>query len=74
METKYAVALLKGDEEKILAIFDTKAEADKFGISNKVPYEEGLEYCFSSLFLAGVPQGNSMKIYDYYNVTLQPAW
>jgi hypothetical protein len=73
MEMKYAVALLKGDEEKILAIFDTKEEADFYGNNNKVSHDEGLQYCFSSLFLAGKPQGNSVKIYDYYNVKFQYA-
>ena len=70
METKFAVALLKGDDERILGVFDTKEEADFFGHNNKVSHDEGLQYCFSSLFLAGVPQGNSVKIYDYYNVKL----
>lgn len=68
MEYKYAVALLKGDEEKIMAIFDTKEEADTFGITNRVPHELGLQYCFAANFKAGIPQGNSMSIYSYYNV------
>ena len=66
MKLKYAVALLKGGEEKILAIFNTKDEADKYGKSNKLPYEAGLQYCFSALFKGEIPKGN-MKIYDYYN-------
>ncbi len=68
MELKYAVALLKGDEETIMGIFDTKEEADKFGKSNTVSHEDGLQYCFASMFKAGIPQGNSVSIYDYYNV------
>lgn len=68
MEFKYAVALLKGDYERIMGVFDTKEEADVFGIKNRVPHEMGLQYCFATNFLAGVPQGNSMKIYSYYNV------
>ena len=68
MEYKYAVAILKGDEEKILAIFDTKDEADNFGLINRVPHEEGLQYCFAANFFAGMPHGNSMSIYNYYNI------
>ena len=68
MERKYAVAILKGDIEKILGIFDTKAEADEFGKNNVIPHDMGLEYCFSAMFLSGVMQGNSQIIYDYYNV------
>ncbi len=68
MEYKYAVAILKGDYERIMGVFDTKEEADIFGITNRVPHEMGLQYCFAGDFLAGVPQGNSMKIYSYYNV------
>ena len=56
------------DEEKILGVFDTKAEADEFGLKHKVSFEEGLEYCFSSLFFMGVPQGDTMRIHDYYNI------
>ena len=74
MEFKYAVALLKGDDEKIMAIFDTKEEADAYGFENKVSHEEGLQYCFASMFLAGVPQGNNMRIYDYYNVKPVTLW
>ena len=74
MEFKYAVALLKGDDEKIMAIFDTKEEADAYGFENKVSHEEGLQYCFASMFLAGVPQGNNMRIYDYYNVKPVVMW
>ena len=64
---KYAVAIISGDEEKIMAIFDTKAEADAFGRSNRVPYDYGLQLCYSSLFLDDIPCGNSMNIYNYYN-------
>lgn len=66
MKLKYAVALLKGGEEKILGIFNTKDEADDFGKSNTLPGEAGLQYCFSALFKGDVPEGN-FKIYDYYN-------
>lgn len=67
MEYKYAVALINGGEEKILGLFDTKEDADAFGISNKVPSEKGLQYCFYSLFTrTGKPRGD-MRIYNYYN-------
>jgi hypothetical protein len=70
METatlKYAVAIFSGDEEKIMAVFNTKAEADAYGRSNPVPYDSGIQLCYSSLFLGDVPTGNSMSIYNYYN-------
>ena len=74
MEYKFAVALLKGDDETILGIFDTKEEADAYGFENPVSHEEGLQYCFASMFLAGVPQGNNVHIYDYYNVKQASLW
>ena len=74
MEFKYAVALLKNDDEKIMAIFDTKEEADAYGFENKVSHEEGLQYCFASMFLAGKPQGDNVRIYDYYNVKPVQLW
>ena len=74
MEYKYAVALLKGDDEKIMGVFDTKEEADAFGKGNAVSHEDGLMYCFASMFLAGIPQGNSVSIYDYYNVKPIALW
>ena len=64
---KYAVAVFSGDEEKIMAIFNTKAEADAFGRSNLVPYDCGIQLCYSSMFLGDRPTGNSMSIYGYYN-------
>lgn len=64
---KYAVAIFSGDKERIMATFDTKAEADAYGLKNKVPSDYGLQLCFSSLFLDGVPTGDSMSIYNYYN-------
>lgn len=67
METKYAVALLKGDEERILAIFDSREEADAYGQQNYIPHQEGLEYCFSALFRGDLPQGNAYHIHTYYN-------
>ena len=68
MKTKFAVALMKGGNESILGIFNTKEEADKFGLGTKIPREAGLHYCFSSPFQKGKPVGNKIKIYDYYNV------
>ena len=69
MKFKYAVALLKGGEEKILGIFNTKDEADSFGSKNKLPSCEGLQYCFAAKFRGNIPSG-TVKVYDYYNVTL----
>jgi hypothetical protein len=74
MEYKFAVALLKGDDETIMGIFDTKEEADAFGKGNVVSHEKGLQYCFSAMFMSGEPQGNSMRIYDYYNVAPVCLW
>ena len=64
---KYAVAVICGDEERIMGIFNTKAEADAFGKSHRVPDEWGLQLCYSSLFLGDEPWGNDMSIYGYYN-------
>ena len=68
MKLKYAVALMKGGNESILGIFNTKEEADRFGEGNRIPREAGLEYCFSSAFAKGKPVGKSIKVYSYYNV------
>ena len=68
MKMKYAVAIISGEDETILGIFNTKDEADKYGYENKLPHSAGLQYCFASKFSGGVPTGNSIKIYDYYNV------
>ena len=69
MELKYAVAILKGDVEEIMGVFDTKEEADRFGESNRVPHDKGLQYCFSTMFSrGGIPNGNSKSIYSYYNI------
>lgn len=70
MEMKYAVALVRGDEETIMGLFDTKEEADAFGRRHTVPHNEGLQYCFSSLFRHGKPCGSDICIYDYYNCTV----
>lgn len=66
-EIKYAVALFSKDEEKILAVFNTKAEADDYGRRNLVPGECGIQLCYSSLFLGDSPVGDSLSIYNYYN-------
>ena len=68
MKLKYAVALMNGEEETILGIFNTKAEADEYGMNNRIPHSAGLEYCFASCFKKGVPVGNSIEVYNYYNV------
>ena len=67
MEYKYAVALLKNGDEKILAVFKTKEEADDFGMSNKLPQDAGLQYCFASMFVGNSPCGVSISIYNSYN-------
>ena len=67
MKTKFAVALMKGENEAILGVFNTKAEADKFGESARIPREAGLHYCFSAPFAKGRPVGRSIKVYNYYN-------
>ena len=70
MKTKYAVAIMSGEDETILGIFNTKAEADDFGYANKIPHSAGLQYCFASLFTRnGKPRGD-VRIFDYYNRTL----
>ena len=68
MNVKYAVAVMNGEEETILGVFDTKEEADNYGTHNRVPHSAGLQYCFASKFRGGVPIGNSVSIYNYYNV------
>lgn len=68
MKIKYAVAVMRGEEETILGVFNTKAEADNFGMSNRIPHAAGLQYCFASGFSRGVPVGNDITIYNYYNV------
>ncbi len=68
MDIKYAVALLSKGCERILGIFDTKEDADKFGRSNRVDKSEGLQYCFSAPFVNDTPTGDFYNVYDYYNV------
>lgn len=70
MKTKFAVALMKGEYEAILGIFNTKEEADSFGENTRIPREAGLEYCFSAPFRKGRPVGKNIKIYNYYNVSV----
>ena len=68
MNVKFAVALMKGEEETILGIFGTKEEADLFGTRNTVPHSDGLQYCFKAPFKNNKPVGNNIKIYNYYNI------
>ncbi len=70
MKRKFAVALMKGECEAILGVFNTKEEADRFGESTKLPREAGLQYCFSASFAKGRPVGKNIKIYNYYNVAV----
>ncbi|MBE6644020.1 MAG: hypothetical protein E7612_01420 [Ruminococcaceae bacterium] len=68
MKLKYAVALMKGENESILGVFNSREEADKFGFSTRIPREAGLQYCFSAPFAKGKPVGKNIRIYNYYNV------
>ncbi len=68
MKTKFAVALMKGESETILGVFETKEEADFFGTKNRLPREAGLHYCFSTRFSGKRPVGKSIHVYNYYNV------
>ena len=70
MKTKFAVALMKGESEAILGVFNTKEEADRFGEGTRIPREAGIHYCFSAPFSKGRPVGNNIKIYNYYNVSV----
>ncbi len=67
MKIKYAVALLNGETEAILGVFNTKEEADRFGFETRIPKEAGLHYCFSAPFAKGKPVGRNIKVYNYYN-------
>ena len=67
MKLKYAVALMKGENEAILGIFNSREEADHFGEVNKMPKEAGLHYCFAAPFSKGKPVGRNIKVYSYYN-------
>lgn len=67
MKLKYAVAVVKGENESILGIFNTKEEADRFGNGTRIPKEAGLHYCFAAPFSNGKPMGKSIRIYNYYN-------
>ena len=68
MKLKYAVALIKGENESILGVFNTKEEADRFGEGSRIPKEAGLHYCFAAPFQKGRPVGKNIKVYSYYNV------
>ena len=68
MKVKYAVALMKGENEAILGIFNSIEEADKFGFGTRIPREAGLHYCFAAPFAKGKPVGRNIRVYTYYNV------
>ena len=68
MKMKYAVALMKGEEETILGIFNTKEEADLYGSSNRISHLVGLQYCFAAKFSNGLPVGKNIKVYNFYNI------
>ena len=67
MKLKYAVALMKGENEAILGIFNSIEEADKFGFGTRIPREAGLHYCFAAPFSKGKPVGRNIRVYTYYN-------
>ena len=67
MSYKYAVAIMKNGNEKILGVFATRAEADEYGYNNTLPQEDGLQYCFATSFIGNSPCGDSISIYSTYN-------
>ena len=67
MSYKYAVAIMKNGDEKILGVFETRAEADEFGFNNRLPQEAGLQYCFATGFIGNKPCGSDISIYTTYN-------
>ena len=67
MSYKYAVAIMKNGNERILGVFETRAEADEYGYNNTLPQEEGLQYCFASSFIGNNPCGDNISIYSTYN-------
>ncbi len=68
MNTKYIVALTKGDDKKILGTFDTKQKADDFGKSQRIPRCDGMVYCYAATFDdEGNQCGASEKFYGVYN-------
>lgn len=64
---KYAVAVLKGENETILGVFTKERDADEFARQNRLPRDAGLHYCFSCAFKGKEPLGNSIRIHSYYN-------
>ena len=64
---KYAVAVVKGENETILGVFASERDADAFAKKNRVPLAAGLHYCFSTTFRGRVPVGKSIRIHSYYN-------
>ena len=67
MSYKYAVAIMKNGNEKILGVFETRAEADEYGFNNRLPQEAGLQYCFATGFIGNTPCGSDISIYTTYN-------
>lgn len=67
MQEKFAVALMSGDTETILGVFDTIEEADEYGRNHPRSHSEGLQYCFSAPFVGNCPIGTCVSIYGFYN-------
>lgn len=64
---KFAIELTKGDDEKILAIFDTKEEAMAAGEQYRKQYsrEQGLVSCILADFdNDGNRVGNAYRLYN----------
>ena len=64
---KYAVAVVKGENETILGVFASERDADEFASKNRLPHDAGLQYCFSTTFKGKRPTGKSIRIHSYYN-------
>lgn len=65
---KYVVALVKGDDKKIMGVFGTKPEADDFGKQQRIPRCDGLLYLYAADFDDSGNQCNaSENFFGVYN-------
>jgi hypothetical protein len=64
---KYAVAIVKGENETILGVFASEKDADEFAKAKRIPHEAGLCYCFSAPFRGRKLLGKSIRIHSFYN-------